>query len=242
MTQEPSILQKRHNLFILALKHLPTGLLATAIGITALCAPFLYGFFRRYVINSFIDGALLTGATIITIPSLFFYLVTLLRSPNIRGRLETEAEHKLSEELEKLQEKEKKEEKQVQRLEEVVKVDLKARKEKDKVEAERWDLLNETLQLQKETAELASTETVTVAKQVKNIKEEGEVALKEYANDDIEARLTKEKIDEEHWESLDKRMRDQEEQNIERDKQQVLRDEEHSRILQSLEENIKNKK
>jgi hypothetical protein len=238
MIQNSPLPQKRHNLFFLAFKHLPTGLLATAIGVAALSAPFLYGIFRKHVSNSFIDGALLTGVTIIIIPFLFLYLVTLLRSPKIRGRIETEAERELSEELEELQEKEKKEEKQVQRLEEVVKVDLKERKEKDKVEDERWDLLNESLRLQKETAELASAETVIVAKQVKNIKEEGEVALKEYATDDVEARLTKEKADEAHWESLDKRMHEQEEQNIERDKQQVLRDEEHSRILQALQKDV----
>ena len=230
--------QKRHNLFILAFKHLPIGLLATAIGVAALSAPFLYGLFRQYVIDSVIVGALLTAATIIIIPSFFVYLGTLLCTPKIRGRIETEAEHELSEEFEELQAKEKQEEKQVERLEEVVKVDLKERKVKDKVEEERWDLLNESLRLQKETAELASAETVVVAKQVKTIKDEGEVALKEYTTDDIEARDMKEKTDEDHWESLDKRMRVQEEQNVERDKRQVLRDEEHTRILQSLQKAV----
>src|ERR1700674_3927552 len=130
---------KRHNLFILAFKHLPTGLLATAIGIAALSAPVLYNLFREHGINTFLGGALATGAVILVVPSLFLYLVTLLRSPKIRSRVETAAERELeiiSEDLEALQAKEKKEEEQVKRLEEVVKSDINERKVKDDKENE----------------------------------------------------------------------------------------------------------
>jgi hypothetical protein len=123
---------KRHNLFIVACKHLPTGLLATAIGIAALSAPFLYNLLRNHGVDSFIGGALATGAVIVVVPTLFLYFVTLLRSPTIRTRVESEAERELeimTREMEALQEKEKKEEEQVRRLESMIDGDVKVRKE-----------------------------------------------------------------------------------------------------------------
>jgi hypothetical protein len=238
MLSNSTIPAKRHNLFILAFKHLPTGLLATAIGIAALSAPFLYNLFRSHGVDSFIGGALATGAVILVVPSLLLYFITLLRSPRIRTRVETEAERELeiiSKDLQTLEEKEKKEEKQVHHLEEVVKGDMKEREEKDRKENERWGLLTESLQLQKETGELAAEERILVAEQVKEIKEEGEVALKEYATDDIKARETKERTDEEHWASLDERMRIQEEKNDLREKKQEIREEEFLRMKQNEE-------
>jgi len=238
MKENESISTKRQNIFLLAIKHYPTGLLATAIGIAFLSAPLFYNLFREYGISSVALRIIITGAVVGIIPVAFLYIITLIRAPKIQNRLETDAQHELeimSHEMEVLQAKEKKEEEQVQRLEQVVKTDIKVRKELEGKEDLRWEELNEQLRLQKETAELASEETVVVAKQVKNIKDEAEVALKEYATDDIEARQTKEKTDEDHWETLDNRMRIQEERSIERDKQQILRDEENARILTSLQ-------
>ena len=166
---------KRHNLFVLAFRHFPTGLLATAIGIAFLSAPLLYNLFRDNGIDSIVLRVLLTGGVIGVVPLSFLYLITLLRAGKIRIRLETETEHQLeiiSVDLEALQAREQKEENEVIRLEQVVKGDIKARQVKDEKENERWDLLNESLRLQKETVELASEERLLVAQQVKDIKEE----------------------------------------------------------------------
>src|SRR5205823_6153357 len=237
MNNNTSTSGKRQNVFRLAIKHFPTGLIATAIGIAFLSAPLFYNFFRENGINSLVIRIVLTGAIVGIIPIGFLYLVSLFRAPRIQTKIETAAQEELevmSHEMEALQEKEKREEEQVHRLEEVVQSDIKVRQELEEKEDERWQALNEQLQLQKETAALASQETVIVAKQVKDIKDEAEVALKEYAKEDVEARQSKEKTDESHWESLEALLGLQEEQNIERDKQQVLRDEEHSRVLAAI--------
>src|SRR5512140_3517119 len=86
---------KRHNLFVLAFEHFPWGMEATAVGIAALSAPFLYGLFRANGVNTFLAGVVATGLVIIFVPTLFLYLVTLLRSPSIRTRVESEAEREL---------------------------------------------------------------------------------------------------------------------------------------------------
>lgn len=205
---------KRHNLFILAFRHFPTGLLATAIGIAFLSAPLLYTLFRDNGIDSIVARVVLTGTVIGVVPLSFLYIVTLLRSPKIRKRLETETEHQLeiiSEDLHALQAKEKKEEKEVIRLEQVVKGDIKARKVKDEKENERWDLLNESLRLQKETVELASEERLLVAQQVKDIKDEGEVMRKGLVSDDLEARHVKDLKEDKRWDLLNEQLRQQNE-------------------------------
>src|SRR5207253_1031239 len=86
---------KRHNLFFIAYKHFPSGLLATAIGIAFLSAPLIYNLFLEQGVSSIVFRVLLTGAVIGVVPLLFLYIVTMLRSPNIRRRLESEAEHQL---------------------------------------------------------------------------------------------------------------------------------------------------
>ena len=205
---------KRHNLFILAFKHFPSGVIATAIGIASLSAPLVYNLFRENGIDSFAAGALLTGLVIVVVPLSFLYFVTLLRSARIRGRIETEAEHQLeilSDDLHALQAQEKKDEKEVIRLEQVEKGDIKARKVKDEKENERWDLLNESLRLQKETVELASEERLLVAQQVKEIKDEGEVIRKGLVSDDLEARHVKDLKEDKRWDLLNERLRVQEE-------------------------------
>ena len=205
---------KRHNLFILAYKHFPTGLLATAIGIAFLSAPLLYNLFRDNGIDSIVLRVLLTGAVIGVVPLSFLYIVTLLRSPKIRVRLETEAEHQLeiiSDDLHALQAREKKEEKEVIRLEQVVEGDIKARKVKDEKENERWDLLNESLRLQNETVELASEERLLVAQQIKEIKDEGEVMRKGLVSDDLEARHVKDLKEDKRWDLLNESLRLQKE-------------------------------
>ena len=224
---------KRHNLFILAFRHFPSGLLATAIGIAFLSAPLLYNLFRDYGFNSVVLRVLLTGVVIGIVPLSFLYIITLLRSGKIRKRIETEAQAQLeiiSGDLEALQAKEKKEEKEVIRLEQVVKGDIKARKVKDEKEDERWDLLNESLRLQNETVELASEERLLVAQQIKDIKDEGEVIRKGLVSDDLEARHIKENKDEIRWNALHERLRISEERSEERERRQVLRDEEYMRL------------
>ncbi len=227
MQHNPPGQTKRHNLFVLAFKHLPTGLLATAIGIAALSAPFLYNLFRNHGVDSFIGGALATGAIILIAPTAFVYFVMLLRSPKIRTRVESEAEQELeimTRDMKALQEKEKKEEEHVHRLESMIDGDLKVRKEIEEKTDDRWGELTESIRLQKETAELAAEETVIAAKQVKEIKDEGEVALTEYAADDVKARVEKNMTDEEHWKALEERMDRQEEKNEEREKRSEERE------------------
>jgi hypothetical protein len=205
---------KRHNLFILAFRHFPTGLLSTAIGIAFLIAPLLYNLFRDNGIDSVIVRVLLTSAVIGVVPLSFLYLITLLRAGKIRIRLETETEHQLeiiSEDLEALQAREKKEENEVIRLEQVVEGDIKARKVKDEKEDERWDLLNESLRLQKETVDLATEERLLVAQQVKDIKEEGEVIRKGLVSDDLEARHVKDLKEDKRWDLLNESLRIQKE-------------------------------
>ncbi len=104
--------------------------------------------------------------------------------------------------------------------------DLKAREVKDRKEDERWELLNESLRLQKETVESASEERLLVAQQVKESKEEGEVMRKGLVSDDLEARHIKEGKEEKRWEALDRRLRIQEERNEEREQRQILREKE----------------
>ena len=205
---------KRHNLFILAFRHFPSGLLATAIGIAFLSAPLLYNLFREQGFDSIIARVFLTGAVIGVVPMSFLYIVTLLRSGRIRERLEAEAQAKLdiiSEDLAALEVKEKAEEKEVIRLEEEVKGDIKARKIIAAKEDERWDLLNESLRLQNETVELASEERLLVARQVKDLKEEGEVMRKGLASDDLEARHVKDIKEDKRWDKLSEQIRQQNE-------------------------------
>ena len=102
--------------------------------------------------------------------------------------------------------------------------DLKVRKEIEEKTDDRWSELTESIRLQKETAELAAEETVIAAKQVKEIKDEGEVALTEYTADDVKARVEKNMTDEEHWKALDKRMDQQEVKNDEREKRSEERE------------------
>ena len=219
--------QKRHNLFFLAFRHFPWGMEATAIGIASLSAPFLSNLFRSHGVDSFIGGVLASGAVILVIPTLFLYLITLLRSPKIRTRAESEAEKELeilTQEMEALQEKEKKEEKQVHRLENVIDGDLKVRKEIEEKTDDRWDELTESIRLQKEAAKLAAEETIIAAKQVKEIKDKGEAALTEYTTDDVKARVEKNMTDEDHWKALDETLRLHEERNEEREKRNEERE------------------
>jgi hypothetical protein len=224
---------KRQNVFILAIRHFPTSLLATAIGIAFLTAPLFYNLFADRGVDSVLLRIILTAVVVCIIPVVFLYVVSLFRAPTIQTKLEATAERELETmaiEMSTLRAKEKKEEEHVQRLEKVLETDINIRKAIERKENERWDVLNDQLRLQKETSQLASEETVTVAKQVKEIKNEAKVALKEYALDGVEARTAKDKIDEDHWETLDMRLQTQEKQNKERDEQQIVRDEEVAKL------------
>jgi hypothetical protein len=201
---------KRHNLFILAYKHFPSGLLATAIGVAFLSGPLLYNLFRENGFDSVILRVVLSGAVIAIVPLSLLYLVSLFRAPKIRERIETEEKAKLdkiSDELEALQMQERKEEQEVLRLEQVVKGDIKARKVKDEQENERWNLLNESLRQQNETVELASEERLLVAQQLKDIKDEGEVMRKGLVSDDLEARHVKDIKEDKRWDLLNEQIR-----------------------------------
>lgn len=203
---------KRHNLFILAVRHFPGSLFATIIGIAFWGSPFLYNFFHDSGVHSIAGSVLLSVLIIGGIPLVVLYLVTLLRTKDIRKGIETEAEHQLEilyEDLEALHAKEKKDEKEVIRLEQVVKGDLKAKEVKDEKENERWDLLNESLRLQKETVELASEERLLVAQQVKDIKDEGEIIRKALVSDDLEARHVKDLKEDKRWDLLTESLRQQ---------------------------------
>jgi hypothetical protein len=106
----------------------------------------------------------------------------------------------------------------------------KAQLVKDAKEDSRWDLLNESLRLQKETVEQASEERILVAQQVKDIKDEGEVMRKGLASDDLEARHVKESKEEKRWTALYERLHIQDMRAEEREQRDVRRDQEQIRM------------
>lgn len=223
---------KRHSLLVVAYNHFPGGQYAAVVGIAFWGSPYLYNFFQRHGLDS-LWSLILTIAIIVCIPLFLVYMITVLRAVKIREKLETEVQIQsdvVTSELKDLREKQHEEKQEVIRLEQVVQNDIEAQKVKEKKEDERWDLLDEQLRLQNETVELASEERLLVAQQVKDIKDEKEVARQELASDDLKARLAKEKSDEERWDALHERLRIQEERNDEQDRQQVLRDEESLRL------------
>jgi len=205
---------KRKNLFVVAYKHFPTGLVATAIGVAFLSAPLLYNLFGDNGFDSVVWRVILSGCVIGVVPLTFLFMVSLSRAPKIRRKIETEELARLdriSSELEALHMQEKKEETEVLRLEQVVKGDIKARKVKDEQETQRWDLLNESLRLQNETVELASEERLLVAQQIKDIKDEGEVMRKGLVSDDLEARHVKDLKEDKRWDLLNAQIKQQNE-------------------------------
>lgn len=223
---------KRHSLFVVAYNHFPGGLYAGVVGIAFWGSPYLYTFLQKHGFDSF-WSLILTIAVILGVPLFLVYMVMVLRAVKIRGKLETEVKLQsdiISSDLKDLRNKQLEEKQEVIRLEQVVQNDIEAQKVKEKKEDERWDLLDEQLRLQNETVELASEERLLVAQQVKDIKDERDVARQEFASDALKARLAKEKSDEERWDALHERLRIQEERNDEQDRQQVLRDEESLRL------------
>ena len=89
--------------------------------------------------------------------------------------------------------------------------DLEARHVKDLKEDKRWDSLNETLRLQKETGELASEERLLITQQFKEVKDEREVLRIGLALDDLKAREVKDRKEDERWELLNESIRLQKE-------------------------------
>ncbi len=89
--------------------------------------------------------------------------------------------------------------------------DLEARHVKDLKEDKRWDSLNESLRLQKETGKLASEERILLAQQVKDVKDEREVVRIGLALDDLKARDLKDQKENERWELLNESLRLQKE-------------------------------
>jgi hypothetical protein len=89
--------------------------------------------------------------------------------------------------------------------------DLEARHVKDLKEDKRWDSLNESLRLQKETGKLATEERILLAQQVKDVKDEREVVRLGLALDDLKAREVKDQKEDERWELLNESLRLQKE-------------------------------
>ena len=205
---------KRQNLFVIAYKNFPRGVLETTTGIAFLSAHILYSFIRENGVDSVLLAVILSGIVIALVPLSLLYFFTLLRSGKIRRKIETEAEHQLEvlyDDLEALHIKEENDEKEVIRLGEVVKGDLKAREIKAEKENDRWNVLNESLRLQNENRKLASEERLLVAQQVKDIKDEGEIIRKGLVSDDLEARHVKDLKEDKRWDLLNERLRVSEE-------------------------------
>ncbi|MDP4200548.1 MAG: hypothetical protein Q8922_08005 [Bacteroidota bacterium] len=205
---------KRHSLFTIAFKFFPTTFLVKAIGITLTSSLFIYNYLLNNHVDSIVTRALLTAAIVVAAPTIALYLITLARAPRIRKREEREAlhlQHIAHGDLEALQAKEQKEANEIVRLEQVASRVLKASTVKDQKENDRWDLLNESLRLQKETVELATEERLLVAQQVKEIKEEGEVIRKGLVSDDLEARHKKDLKEDKRWDVLTESLRIQRE-------------------------------
>jgi hypothetical protein len=89
--------------------------------------------------------------------------------------------------------------------------DLEARHVKDLKEDKRWDSLNESLRLQKQTGELATEERLLIAQQMKDVKDEREVLRIGLALDDLKAREVKDRKEDERWELLNESLRLQKE-------------------------------
>ncbi len=89
--------------------------------------------------------------------------------------------------------------------------DLEARHVKDLKEDKRWDSLNESLRLQKETGAIASEERQFIAQQFKDVKDEREVLRIGLALDDLKAREVKDRKEDERWELLNESLRLQKE-------------------------------
>ncbi len=205
---------KRQNLFVIAYKNFPRGILETTTGVAFLSAHILYNFIRESGVESVVLAVIISGIVIALVPLSLLYFFTLLRSGKIRRKIETEAEHQLEvlyDDLEALHIKEENDEREVIRLGEVVKGDLKAREIKTEKENDRWDLLNESLRLQNENRKLASEERLLVAQQVKDIKDEGEIIRKGLVSDDLEARHVKDLKEDKRWDLLNERLRVSEE-------------------------------
>src|SRR5688572_17398064 len=125
---------KRHNLFVIAYKNFPRGVLETMTGVAFLTAHTLFYYIKDLGVHSTVLAVIITGVIIALLPLSVLYVFTLLRSARIRGRIEAAAQHQLdviSDDLKTLKAIEIKEEKEVVRLEQVVRTDLKARKIKD---------------------------------------------------------------------------------------------------------------
>jgi len=124
--------------------------------------------------------------------------------------------------------------------------DLEARHVKDLKEDKRWDLLNEKIRQQNESAELASEERLIVAQQVKDIKDEGEVMRRGLASDDLEARHAKDLKEDRRWDSLNERLRVQEvigQQNIdEKEGREIARQEIASEERISIAQEVRDRK
>src|SRR5437763_6437055 len=86
---------KRQNVFKLAIKHFPSSLLATAIGVAFLTAPLFYKLFSDRGVDSVLLRIVLTAVVVGIIPVVFLYVVSLFRAPTIQTEIEASAEREL---------------------------------------------------------------------------------------------------------------------------------------------------
>jgi hypothetical protein len=80
------------NIFMLAFRHFPVGMLILTTGIACIGSPWLYHFFRQNEDLAPILQILLTAAVIGIVPFLLLYGITLMRLPTIRRNMQLIAE------------------------------------------------------------------------------------------------------------------------------------------------------
>jgi hypothetical protein len=201
---------KRNNLVIVALENFPGGLFRTAVGITLLGAPFMLNYFSEMGVEDLVVRILLNAIVVVIVPAFVLFCYTLLKSPRLRMRHERDAQILIDDQRSQ----EVKEEREVERLRDVVVTDGIERRRKDAVEEKRWDSLNERLRVQEQTGienlerkaeldALASEERINVAKRVKDIRDEAELARLDVASEDLIARLARDRKEDGRREARD---------------------------------------
>jgi len=242
---------QRNHLVLVAVHNFPSGLFKTSLGITLLATPYILNYLSEQGMTSLTERTIVNGLIVLLIPAALLFIITLIRSPSIRRRKEAEVETERQAtvtSLHAIEAQEQKEEKEIVRLQQVVTTDTQARLVKDAKDEERWDMLNERLRVQDETGqhnidlkeerevarqELASEERILVAQLVKDIKDEGDIVRKELVSDALIAKGVKSQQEDERWDSLNDKLRVQEEREVAR---QELASEERILVAQQVKD------
>jgi hypothetical protein len=196
---------KRNNLVVIALENFPGVLFRTAVGITLLGAPFMLNYFQELGVEDLVVRILLNAMVVVVVPALVLFVYTLLKSPWLRKRSEQAAAKKRQaddQQVTDMKSLEVKEAREVERLRDVVVTERKERRRKDVLEEKRWDELNERLRMQEQTGiqnderkverdALDSAERLKVARLVKDIRDEEEIARQDVKSGDMLARRAK---------------------------------------------------